>query len=225
MMKIKKKKVRPVAGFILLAVFILFTVLVKIVDVKAVGPQGSSVGFASLNGALAKVFAYREFWYKLTQAMGWLALAAAAGLGCVGLYQLVKRKSLAGVDAEILITGVYFVIVMAVYVLFEKAVVNYRPVLEDGKLEASYPSSHTVLALCVMASLMLLAGRYLEAKQARIAGAVCAAFMVIMTAGRLLSGVHWFTDIVGGVLISASLISLYSRALRIFAGAVNKSQY
>jgi undecaprenyl-diphosphatase len=34
--------------------------------------------------------------------------------------------------------------------------------------------------------------------------------LVIAVAGRLLSGVHWFTDIVGGVLISMTLLACFS---------------
>ena len=220
----KKKKREPVTGFILLVVFLLFTVLVKTVDVKAVGPEGSSVGFAELNSFFHELTGYNETWYRITEVMGYISLACAGGIALFGLWQLVSRKSLKKVDADILVTGVFFAVVLFIYVLFDKVVINYRPVLEDGKLEASYPSSHTVLALCVMAALVLLAGDYLSYRAAGIVRMFCCVFMILMAVGRLLSGVHWLTDILGAILISASLISLYTRAMRIFGGRYKEEE-
>ncbi len=216
----EKKRPEPVTGFILLAAFLLFTLLVKTVDVKPIGPQGSRVGFAALNQAMRDLIGKSGAWYTVTEFMGYAALGVVALLGLMGLIQLVQRKSLRKVDAAILVTGAYFVLVLAVYVLFDKVVINCRPMLEkDGSLEASYPSSHTVLALCVMGAAALLAGRWLKGRALGLVRLGCVLFMAVMVIGRLLSGVHWFTDILGGILLSASLISLYARALRIFAPA------
>ncbi len=215
----EKKRPEPVTGFILLAAFLFFTLLVKIVDVKPIGPQGSRVGFAALNQAMRDLIGDSGAWYTVTELMGYAALGVVALLGLMGLIQLVQRKSLRKVDAALLVTGAYFVLVLAIYVLFDKVVINCRPVLEDGKLEASYPSSHTVLALCVMGAAALLAGRWLKGRALGLVRLGCVLFMAVMVIGRLLSGVHWFTDILGGILLSAALISLYARALRIFAPA------
>ena len=41
---------------------------------------------------------------------------------------------------------------------------------------------------------------------------LCAVLMVVTVAGRLVSGVHWMTDVAGGILLSASLMEFYRAA-------------
>ena len=99
---------------------------------------------------------------------------------------------------------------MTVYIFFEFAVVNYRPILIDGYLEASYPSSTTVLVICVMSTaIMQVCDRIKNAIIKRCIVSVTVVFIAFMVIGRFLSGVHWFSDIVGGVLVSISLVSAY----------------
>ncbi|MBQ6129654.1 MAG: hypothetical protein IJI51_08345 [Lachnospiraceae bacterium] len=47
--------------------------------------------------------------------------------------------------------------------LFEMVPINYRPVLIEGRLEASYPSSTTLLVLSVMPTLKFQADRRIDA--------------------------------------------------------------
>ena len=100
---------------------------------------------------------------------------------------------------------------LAVYFLFETVVINYRPVLIDGYLEASYPSSTTMLVMCVIpTAIMQFKVRIKNKLLQKIIIFTLAAFTVFMVIGRLVSGVHWFTDIVGGAILSAGLVTLYS---------------
>ena len=198
------------------AAFLLFTILVKTVHVAAIGPQGSEVGFAGINGFFMNHLPYRKFFYKLAEVLGLLVLLVVAAFGVVGVLQLLKGKSLWAVDTRILLLGVFYVIVFILYILFDKIAVNYRPVIIDAAegLEPSYPSSHTMLACCVMSTAWLLLPYYLPAfvpnekylKYARIA---CLVIMALVVLTRFLSGVHWFTDIIGGILLSAALVMLY----------------
>ena len=130
--------------------------------------------------------------------------------GILGFAQWVKRKSIRKVDHDILAMGGFYGVTIAVYLLFEYVVINYRPVLIGGILEASYPSSTTVLVMCVMPTAMLQCNSRIKNRLLRICVlSFIAAFTVFMILGRLISGVHWFTDIVGGMLLSAGLVKLY----------------
>lgn len=197
---------------IVFLLFVIFTIVVKCVDVQAIGPENSKVGLASLNGWIRDTVGVHEAWYHLTKYMGVIVLLVAAGFVAFGVIQLIQGKSLFKVDvALVLMAGVYAMVGIA-YVLFEVVVINYRPVILDAKegLEASYPSSHTMLSVCVMASAMIFCmKRIRDARIRNAAMAVASVVMAVVVVGRLISGVHWFTDIVGGVLLGMVLVMLY----------------
>lgn len=203
-----KKKL--IVAISMLASFIVWTLLVRFIDVKAIGPSSSSVGFATLNGFVHNLTETNLLLYKITDWLGLVPIFVALCFAVLGFVQLIKRKSLLKVDYDILALGIFYIAVMAVYVLFEYVVINYRPILIDGYLEASYPSSTTMLVLCVMpTALMQLITRIKCVVFKRFVAVAIFAFTVFMVVGRILSGVHWITDIVGGVLISAGLVTLY----------------
>lgn len=217
MAKRKKKKVSPVPAVALMGAFMIFTFLVSVVDVKPIGPMESEVGFAALNGRLRDAIGFSERWYGITDKLGLLALAVVGALACIGAYQLFTRKKLASVDKSLLVTGCYFIVVLAAYVIFEKLALNYRPVILDEGLEASYPSSHTVLICCVMAAAARMVREYFRNRKAAAAvWCLCVLLIPVTVIGRLLSGVHWFTDILGGLILSASLIAAYLWAMDSF---------
>ena len=86
---------------------------------------------------------------------------------------------------------------MGLVPIFEIIPINYRPILIEGVMEASYPSSTTLLILCVMPTLIEQIQRRLTCVTTkRIITITVIAFSVFMVIGRLISGVHWFTDIV-----------------------------
>ena len=206
----KKNKKMLVLGASLLAMFALWTVLVRLVDVRAIGPEGSTVGFAALNGFVHRLTGVNWLLYTITDWLGLVPIAVALGFAILGLVQLIKRKSLWKVDHSILALGVFYIVVMAVYILFEIVVINYRPTLVDGYLEASYPSSTTMLVMCVMpTAAMQLNLRIKNTVLRRCAIITIVAFTAFMVIGRLVSGVHWITDIIGGALLSAGLVTMY----------------
>ena len=213
-MKREAKKYLTLA-LCLLAAFVLWTVAVCVIDVQPIGPENSSVGFAGLNGAFHKLTGVHMALYDLTDLLSVIPLGCVAAFGLLGLVQLIRRKDLRKVDGDILVLGVFYIAVLAVFCLFEVLDINYRPVLIEGVLEASYPSSTTMLALCVMPGVMLQLGKRMkEGALKRCALVLIFAFTAFMVIGRLISGVHWLTDIIGGVLLSAGLVLAYLAALR-----------
>lgn len=191
---------------ILVFMAILFTILAKVIDVKPVGLDNTNLGFSTINKYVFDLLGTSNLWYEITKYLGVIAILIIFIYGLIGIIQLIKRKSLLKVDKEIIILGIFYIIVMIIYVFFEKVIINYRPVLEEGILEASYPSSHTLLTLFVSGSAILINKKLYSNKYIKVINILLFIMMILMPVGRLLSGVHWFTDILGGVLISSALL-------------------
>ena len=211
-----KRKTRLMISGVFALLFLLLIVLVRNVDVAAIGPEGTSIGLSHINQSVHNLFGVNMVWYKITEVLGMAALLLVAVFAAVGAMQLIRRKSLAKVDREILALGVLYIVVLGLYALFEIAIVNYRTILMPGSTtpEASFPSSHTLLSCTVLGSAAMLLGRYVKDRNLRLVLRwICVLWMLVLIVGRLVSGVHWFTDIVGGVLIGVSLLFAYSAFL------------
>ncbi|MDD3747632.1 MAG: phosphatase PAP2 family protein [Anaerostipes sp.] len=208
-MKKTNQKNYVVAGGLLL-LFLVWTMAIRYVDVQTIGPKNSEVGFATLNGYFHNLTGTHMLIYNITDWLGLVPLFVVLGFTILGLIQLVKRKNLFKVDSDIMALGGFYIIVFAAYILFEVFAINYRPVLIEGYLEASYPSSTTLLVMCVMpTAIMQLNKRIKKKKEREFVKYIILAFTAFMVIGRLISGVHWFTDIIGGMLLSGSLVMLY----------------
>ena len=208
-----KEKRNLLTGTGLIGAFALWTVLIQCVDVQAVGQNGTKIGFADFNVWFHQLTGVHMTLYTITDWLGLVPIIICLCFGVMGLVQLIKRRKLLKVDPDILLLGVYYVLVIACYLIFEMIPVNYRPVLIEGRLEASYPSSTTLLVLSVMPTLMFQAYRRAVNPIIRKSAAVFViAFSAFMVIGRLISGVHWATDIIGSILLSAGLFMLYRSA-------------
>ena len=194
----------------MLLAFLLWTAAIQFIDVQAIGPQESSVGFATINRFVHNLTGVHMSLYTITDWLGLVPLIFVMGFGTFGLIQWIQRKDLLKVDYSILVLGGFYIVVLAVYVLFEMLAVNYRPVLIDGILEASYPSSTTMLVMCVMpTTIMQFNARIKNYVLKRFVASAMIAFVVFMVIGRFVSGVHWFSDMIGGALLSAGLVLMY----------------
>ena len=216
-MKKEKIKQLKIAAATLIA-FAIWSALLRVVDVQSIGPRGSVVGFATVNGWFHNLTGTHMWLYVVTDWLGLVPVAFGFGFAILGLIQWIHRRKIWKVDFDILVLGGYYIVVLATYLLFEKIALNYRPVLINGYLEASYPSSTTLLVLCVMPTAMLQLKRRIKSKAfSQWVLVMIALFMAFMVIGRLLSGVHWLTDIVGGILLSAALVALYDSIIKHFS--------
>ena len=219
----KKNKRWLVCAASLLMAFVLWTVLVRFFGVRAIGPEGSSVGFATLNRYVHELTGVNWLLYTVTDWLGLVPIAVALGFAILGLVQLIKRKSLWKVDHSILALGVLYIVAMAAYVFFEIVIINYRPTLINGYLEASYPSSTMMLVMCVMpTSAMQFNARIKNTALRRCAIITIIAFTAFMVMGRLISGVHWITDIIGGLLFSLGIDLIYYSISTRFTNNIKK---
>ena len=195
----------------MLAAFAVWTVMLRYADVQAIGPQESEVGFAAVNGWFHSLTGVHMSLYTVTDWLGLVPVAFGLGFAVLGLVQWIRRRSFLQVDRSILVLGIFYIAVTAAYLLFERVVINCRPVLIEGNLEASYPSSTTLLVMCVMpTAIMQLRDRIQNRSLKTAVTAVLTLFIAFMVIGRLISGVHWLSDIIGGALLSTGLVTLYA---------------
>ena len=193
-----------------MATFALWTVLIRHIDVQKAGPNGTEIGFATINVWFHRLTGVHMLVYKITDWLGLVPIIICMCFGVLGLVQLIKRRSILRVDPDILLLGIYYVLVIACYLIFEMIPINYRPILINGNLEASYPSSTTLLVLSVMPTLKYQSDRRIANPMTRKSIALFVfAFSLFMVTGRLISGVHWATDIIGSVFLSSGLFMVY----------------
>lgn len=211
-MKLKKKNI--IISICLIMLSVIYTILVKYVDVAPIGPKASSVGFSTLNKFVFNFLGRSNIWYNITEVLGMISILIALFYALIGLYKLIKNKSILKIDKEIIILGIFYFVVLLVYLFFEKVIINYRPILVKGVLEASYPSSHTMLSICICLSAIIINNKlYKNMRISKIINTLSIIIMITTTVGRLLSGMHWVSDILGGIIISICLSYIFKTVI------------
>ncbi|MBO4865539.1 MAG: phosphatase PAP2 family protein [Ruminococcus sp.] len=212
----KNEKNTLITGTIMLVLFAVWTVLIQTVDVQAVGQNGTNIGFANLNTWFHKMTGVHMWVYTVTDWLGLVPIFICMIFGVVGLVQLIKRRSLLKVDKDIILLGIYYILVIFGYLIFEMIPINYRPILIEGRMEASYPSSTTLLVMSVMPTLAFQVHRRIRNTKVRYGlYAFTVLFTAFMVVGRTVAGVHWLTDIAGSVMLSSGLYLIYHGTVRL----------
>jgi len=197
-------------SFLFLGLFIGFTLCVWLCDRAPIGPNGSIVGFSTLNKWFSSTIGFNMILYEITDWAGILPVATAIIYGFIGLYQWIKRKKIKNVDTNILLLGGFYLLIFAIYMLFNYVVINYRPLLINGYLEPSFPSSTTLMSITFIMLSNYQINVYIKNKKAKgILSVLSIIFMLFLVVGRIISGVHWITDIIASILLSISILFIY----------------
>lgn len=206
-----KEKKKIIVSLILFVVALIYTILVKNIDLAQIGPNGSIVGFSKMNSLISNYIGVNMIWYKITNFIGLISAFLVIYYVLIGIKQFIKEKK---VDDKIIILGIFYIVFAIVYLFFEKIIINYRPTLINGELEASYPSSHTLLAICICGSSIIMSKYYINSSKARkVINILTYILMFTIIVGRILSGVHWASDIIGGVLIGLFLLVTFKNLI------------
>lgn len=206
----KNKKRYLIGGFAFFLMFIIFTTIIKFVDVNNIGPHNTSVGLATINNFFVNKIGFHNKIYKLTEILGIIPIIIVLIYAIIGLYSLIEEKSFNKVNKNLYYLAIFYILVLGIYVLFEKVIINFRPVIIEGILESSYPSSHTILAICICGSSIILNNSiFKNNKTAKFENIISFIIIIMLPLLRFISGVHWFTDIIGGILLSLSLLLFF----------------
>lgn len=210
-----KKRNQLFKIFTPLIIFVLFTVTVVTFDVAKIGPNQSEVGYSTINLFMKDLIGVNMLFYEITDWLGITSLIIGIIYGVIGFLQLMKMRSFKKVNHNILRLGGFYIFIIATYVFFESVIVNYRPILIDGYLEASYPSTHVFVSITVLYSSIMVNRSFLQSKRVKLPIEILLyAIMTIILLGRILSGVHWFTDIIAGILLSYAMLVLFSQTIK-----------
>jgi len=205
----KENKKYFIMSAVLLVLFVIFVILAKTVDVAAVGPMGSEIGFASINKSAADAIGYNESIYNVSKSLSYFGIAVMVVFGLFGAMQLYYKKGPKNVDKDLYALYGLYVLGLIVYIVLEKVVINSSPVFSNG-LKVSYSSFYIILAVAFMGAAIVEFNARLKAKKVKIIVlTLCILDGIGLLVTRLVSGVHWVTDVIGTLLISVACFLLF----------------
>ena len=208
-----KRLVNYFPALFLTLVFIVWTILVKTIDMSYIDNVGY-IGFSHFNFQVNNFvveYVRIETFDKLSDIGLYLSFAVVLTFGVIGIVQWIKRKSIKKVDSILFALLAIYVITVIEYFIFEIVKINYSPLSTAEELHASYPSSHVLFFIIFVMTGVLAMFEYVKVHKAIKVTTISFAALVslVYVVVRLLSGQHFFTDIVGGLFLSASIIALF----------------
>lgn len=206
------RKTYYILAVISFALFLILTVLLLKVDVTSGGIYGSNIGLSVINIPFRDAVGSNKLFYNISKVAGIVGLAACVFVCLMMALRVLRKKSLKVLRRrDIALLALYFETAVF-YVIFDKIVINYRPMLKWGETEpeSSFPSTHALMAVVIFTSLSYVAADYIKNKLTlKIVQGLCVFFALTIIFGRALSGVHWLTDIFGGIIFGVGLVCTY----------------
>lgn len=195
-----------IIGLSFLGLFLLLIILLQF-DKNIITISGKEVGLSHINDLID---------YKSNKKLDIISdillytsfIVAIAGV-VIGLYQLITRKSLFKVDSFIIIFGIFLVAAVILWILFDYVIkINYRPLNPN---EGSFPSTHVLLTVFLTNVGGLMLAKYCKNTTLIIvAYVVSLLFIILVVLFRILSGMHYITDVFGGLFLGFSLSYLFN---------------
>ena len=223
-----KKIINFIPALSLTFVFIVWTILVKTIDMNYILNVGY-IGFSHFNFQINDYvldFGKTDLFNKLTDVGLYLTFLFDLGFAILGIVQWIRRKSIKKVDPIIFILLVTYITVVVEYFIFEIVKINYSPLSTPEDLHASYPSTHVLLFISFLMTGVIALFNYVKANN--FIKYISISFGVLLSIAyavmRLLSGRHYFTDIVASLFLSASIIALFIGLIKTFMKAETKEQ-
>ena len=108
----------------LIFAFAAWTIALSVIDTQAIGPENSSVGFATINAAIHGAIGVNMTLYHLTDWLILLPIVVAFAFALLGFCQWIKRGSILKVDTSLLLLGAVYIVVVIAYAIFEIAIIK-----------------------------------------------------------------------------------------------------
>ena len=212
------------------AAFVLWTILVKTVDVGEYY-NGTKLGFYHLNykfGDLVTEFGKYEFMRTVSDILLYVSFGYVGILVVIGVIQIIKYKSFKKINPIFFFLAGAYVLVVILYGFFELVHVNYAPDSLAENLKASYPSTHVFVGGCfyLLNSYVLL--KFLWVKDDLFKTLIHLSTVILtclLVLTRLLAVKHWLTDIIGSVILMLAVYFLFIGMCRWLIPTEVKDEY
>lgn len=208
-----------ILGISFLFLFCFLIILLQI-DKAVIAESGKAVGLSHINKLAT--YSYDSDSSTFSNLLFYATFLIVLGAVILGVFQLIKGKSLKKVDVEIIVFGISIVVAAIFWLAFDKVIkINVRPI--DAS-EGSYPSTHVFLTTFFLLMGRMLLLKYKDEKSIKISSLILViVYIIAMVLLRVSAGKHYITDVVGGVFLGLAFYFLTTGIINIIKNKPNKT--